>query len=227
MSHLGRPKGEKNPKYSLAPAAKYLETQYPGKVKFASDCIGDDTLALTKQAKSGDIVLLENLRFYAEEEKNNPDFSKAIALNGDVYINVAFGAAHRSHASVDGTARLFKDRFAGTLLMKEVQYLGEALSNPKTPFVAIIGGAKISGKIDVITNLLDKCDYILIGGGMAFSFIKAQGINVGSSLVEEDKLELAKQILSNANSKKAKLIFPTDYIIADKFDNNANTNIAE
>jgi phosphoglycerate kinase len=223
MSHLGRPKGEKNPKYSLAPVAKYLKEKLNYTVKFATDCIGDETVELTKSAKIGEIVLLENVRFYAEEEKNDDTFSASLAKNGDVYINDAFGAAHRSHASVDGITKFFKDKFAGLLMNKEVSYLGNSLQNPKKPFVAIIGGAKISGKIDVINNLLDKCDTVLIGGGMAFTFYKAMGLNIGSSLLEEDKISLAKEIMDKAKKIGASLILPTDAKIADKFDNNANT----
>ena len=223
MSHLGRPKGEVNLKYSLAPVAKYLKDKFHYSVIFAPDCIGDSTVEITKTAKAGEIVLLENVRFYAQEEKNDESFSASLAKNGDVYVNDAFGSAHRSHSSVDGVAKLFKDKFAGYLMNKEVEYLGTALENPKKPFVAIIGGAKISGKIDVINNLLDKCDSILIGGGMAFTFYKAMGLNIGSSLLEEDKIELAKEILAQAKMKNTSLLLPTDAKLADKFDNNANT----
>ena len=228
MSHLGRPKGEKNPKYSLAPVAKYLQEKLNFKVKFANDCIGNETVELTKSATVGEIVLLENVRFYAQEEKNDETFSAELAKNGDVYVNDAFGAAHRSHSSVDGITKFFKDKFAGFLMNKEVEYLGNSLQNPKKPFVAIIGGAKISGKIDVINHLLDKCDTVLIGGGMAFTFYKAMGLNIGSSLLEEDKISLASEIMDkakdlNISSSGASLILPTDAKIADKFDNNANT----
>ncbi|MDR0926849.1 MAG: phosphoglycerate kinase [Ignavibacteria bacterium] len=227
MSHLGRPKGEKNLKYSLAPIAKYLMEKLHYKVKFAPDCIGDDTISLTKSAVSGEIVLLENVRFYAQEEKNDAEFSATLAKNGDVYVNDAFGSAHRSHSSVDGVARLFNDRFAGLLMIKEVQYLGSALESPKKPFVSIIGGAKISGKIDVINNLLDKCDTIIIGGGMAYTFYKAMGLNIGNSLLEEDKIDVAKSIIDAAKSKGANLLLPTDTKIADKFDNNAATKFVK
>ena len=227
MSHLGRPKGEKNLKYSLKPVADYLNTIFPNKVKFATDCIGDDTINLTKNAVVGEIVLLENLRFYSQEEKNDAEFSSALAKNGDVYVNDAFGAAHRSHSSVDGLAKLFNERFAGFLMQKEVEYLKDAIEKPKSPFVAIIGGAKISGKIDVIVNLLDKCDTILIGGGMTYTFFKAMGVNIGSSLLEEDKVELAKNIMAQAKQKNANLLLPIDHKVASKFDNNADTKILD
>ena len=223
MSHLGRPKGEKNLKYSLAPVAKYLKEKFHYEVKFAPDCIGDATVEITKAAKAGEIVLLENVRFYAQEEKNDETFSASLAKNGDVYVNDAFGSAHRSHSSVDGIAKLFKDKFAGFLMNKEVSYLSSALENPKKPFVAIIGGAKISGKIDVINNLLEKCDSILIGGGMAFTFYKAMGLNIGASLLEEDKIGLAHEIIDKAKKCGASLILPVDAKVADKFDNAANT----
>ena len=225
MSHLGRPKGEKNPKYSLEPVAKYLQEKLNYSVKFANDCIGENTIEITKSAKAGEIILLENLRFYAQEEKNDEAFASLLAKNGDVYVNDAFGAAHRSHSSVDAITKFFKDKFAGSLMNKEIEYLGTSLKNPKKPFVAIIGGAKISGKIDVINNLLDKCDTVLIGGGMAFTFYKAMGLSIGSSLLEEDKISLATEIMDKAKKIGASLILPTDAKIADKFDNNANTKI--
>ena len=225
MSHLGRPKGEKNLKYSLKPVADYLNDLFPNKLKFATDCIGNDTVALTKSAVQNEIVLLENLRFYPQEEKNDPDFSSALAKNGDVYVNDAFGTAHRSHSSVDGLARLFNDKFSGFLMQKEIEYLANAIENPKRPFVAIIGGSKISGKIDVITNLLDKCDSVLIGGGMTYTFFKAMGLNIGTSLLEADKINLARDIINRVMSGKNNLFFPIDYKVADKFDNDANTQI--
>ena len=227
MSHLGRPKGERNIKYSLKPVADYLNAIFPNKVKFAPDCIGDDTINITKNAVKGEIVLLENLRFYSQEEKNDADFSMQLAKNGDVYVNDAFGAAHRSHASVDALAKLFNDRFAGYLMRKEIEYLSDAIENPKRPFIAIIGGAKISGKIDVIVNLLDKCDNILIGGGMTYTFYKAMGLNIGASLLEEDKIELAKNIINIAKNKNAEFMLPTDHKVANKFDNNAETKILD
>ncbi|MCL2039400.1 MAG: phosphoglycerate kinase [Bacteroidetes bacterium] len=227
MSHLGRPKGEINIKYSLKPVADYLNTIFPNKVKFAPDCIGYDTINITKHAVAGEIVLLENLRFHSQEEKNNADFSIALAKNGDVYVNDAFGAAHRSHTSVDGLARLFNDRFAGFLMQKEVEYLSESIKNPNFPSLAIIGGAKISGKIDVIINLLHKFDNILIGGGMAYTFYRAMGLNIGASLVEEDKIELAKDILDKAKTKHDNLLLPLDHKVADRFDNDAETQILD
>ncbi len=223
MSHLGRPKGERNPKYSMKPVAEYLQQNFDFKVIFAEDCIGETTVNITKSAKNGEIVLLENVRYYAEEEKNDAIFSSELAKNGDVYVDDAFGSSHRAHASVDGVARLFANRFAGALMIKEIKYLGSALNNPKRPFVAIIGGAKISGKIDVINHLLEKCDTILIGGGMSFTFFKAMGLNIGTSLLEEDKIELAKELIEKAKQKNVELLLPTDIRVADKFDNNAIT----
>ena len=225
MSHLGRPKGEKNPKYSLKPVADYLINVFGYKVLFADDCIGDAPKKCIKDAEMGDIVLLENLRFYKEEEKNDEEFAKKLAELGEVYINDAFGTAHRAHASTHAVAKYFDERYAGYLLEAEINYLGKAVANPKRPFVAILGGAKISGKIDVITNLLDKCDSILIGGGMMFTFYKAMGYEIGKSLLEEDKIDLAKNILETAKQKNIKLILPVDTVAALEFDNNSQSRI--
>lgn len=226
ISHLGRPKGEVVEKYSLKPVADYL-TKLGYKVLFHNDCVGEAAVALTKEAKNSEIVLLENLRFHKEEEKNDASFAAELAKNGEVYVNDAFGAAHRSHSSVDAVAHLFSKRFAGLLMQKELEYLGDALAVPKHPFTAIIGGAKISGKIDVINNLLSKCDYILIGGGMAFTFYKAMGLNIGNSLVEEDKIDLANELLEKTKQDGAKIILPVDAKVATAFDNNAETKIVD
>lgn len=222
MSHLGRPKGKKNPKYSLLPVAEHLRSLTNSKVHFASDCIGDEAVNTVGFAQAGEIVLLENLRFYAEEEANETNFAQALASLGDVYVNDAFGTAHRAHASTEGMAKLFNERAAGYLMMKELKYLGDALGNPQRPFTAILGGSKVSGKIDVIEQLLNKCDSILIGGGMMFTFYKAMGYEVGTSLVEEDKIELAGMIIEKAKSNNVKLMLPTDTVLADSFSNEAN-----
>ncbi len=213
MSHLGRPKG-KTPELSLLPVAKRLEKLLGKPVKFVNDCIGPGVEKAASELKSGDCLLLENLRFYPEEEKNNPEFAKKLASLGDIYINDAFGTAHRAHASTEGVTKYIKQCAAGYLMQKELKYLGMALSNPQRPFVAILGGAKISGKIDVITNLMDKVDALLIGGGMAFTFYKSMGLEIGKSLLEADKIDLAKQILNKAKDKKVKLLLPVDVVVA-------------
>ncbi len=219
VSHMGRPKGEKNMKYSLRPVAVRLSELLNKPVLFADDCIGESTAAIVNDLQDGDILLLENLRFYNEEEKNNSEFAKKLSSYGDLYINDAFGTAHRAHASTEGVTKFIKTCGAGYLMQKELEYLSKAVTNPLHPFVAILGGSKISGKIDVIKNLLGKADKILIGGGMIFTFYKAMGYEIGKSLLEEDKIELAKEILSEAGSK---LLLPTDVVLADKFENNAS-----
>lgn len=225
MSHLGRPKGERNMKYSLKPVADYLENHYGYDVIFAEDCIGESAKAAVKKAEIGQIVLLENLRFYKEEEKNDLEFARKLADLGDAYINDAFGTAHRAHASTAAVASFFTDRFAGKLLTDEIEYLGKAVQNPRRPFVAILGGAKISGKIDVIDNLMDKCDAILIGGGMMFTFYKAMGLEIGKSILEADKVQLASEILEKAKKKNIRLLLPQDVTIANSFSNDAETKI--
>jgi phosphoglycerate kinase len=221
MSHLGRPKGKRNSTYSLAPVAERLASLLHLPVAFAPDCIGAETLSIVNAATGGSVVLLENLRFHAEEEANDAAFAAALALNGDVYCNDAFGTAHRAHASTTGVALLFEQRCAGLLMQKELAYLGEALTAPKRPLVAVMGGSKISGKIDVITSLLTKCDTILIGGGMMFTFLKARGAEVGSSLVEEDRLALAADLLTQAEARGVRLLIPTDTVAATAFSNDA------
>lgn len=223
MSHLGRPKGERKMKYSLAPVAAHLTSLLGASaaVHFATDCIGDAASSVVNAAKPGDVVLLENLRFYNEEEGNDADFCQKLAALGDVYCNDAFGTAHRAHASTAGVAHLFDTVCSGLLMQRELDYLGHALANPKRPLVSIMGGSKISGKIDVITSLMKSCDTILIGGGMMFTFLKAQGANVGSSLVEEDRLELAASILAQASANNVNLVLPTDTVVADAFNNDA------
>ena len=224
ISHLGRPKGKRNDKYSLLPVANYLREKLKFNVIFANDCIGTKTLEQINEAKKGDIVLLENLRFYEEEEKNDENFAKLLSKNGDVFVNDAFGAAHRAHASTTGLPKLFDNKkFVGTLMLKEINFLGNALKSPKRPFVSIIGGAKISSKIDIINNLLEKCDTIIIGGGMAFTFFKAMGLNIGKSLLEEDKIDVAKQLLEKAKSKKVNFLLPIDIVVGLEFKNDTTT----
>jgi phosphoglycerate kinase len=222
MSHLGRPKGKRNEKYSLRPAGVRLAELLGNTVTCAPDCIGDEVTNLAAQMRTGDVVLLENLRFYNEEEANDAEFAKKLASLGDVYVNDAFGTAHRAHASTHGVAQHIAKRAAGYLMLKELKYLGDAVAKPMRPFTAILGGSKISGKIDVIQNLLGKCDTILIGGGMIFTFYKAMGQEVGESLVEEERVELARQILDAAKKSNVRLLLPTDAVVADAFDNNAN-----
>lgn len=218
MSHMGRPKGEKNMKYSLRPIAMHLSELLDKPVLFADDCIGESTEAIVNDLQDGDVLLLENLRFYNEEEKNNPEFAKKLASYGDIYINDAFGTAHRAHASTEGVTHYIKTCAAGYLMQKELEYLSRAIANPEHPYVAILGGSKISGKIDVIKNLLGKADKILVGGGMIFTFYKAMGYEIGNSLLEEDKIELAKELIAEAGNK---LILPADVVAADKFENDA------
>lgn len=221
MSHLGRPKGKPKPEFSLAPVAKKLGELLKSKVIMAADCIGAEVKKAIASAKPGDVVLLENLRFHAEEEANDENFSKELASLGDVYVNDAFGSAHRAHASTEGVTRFLKPAVAGYLMQKELQYLSQAVGNPNRPYVAIIGGAKISGKIDVINNLFAKVDALIIGGGMMFTFLKAMGKEIGNSILEADKIELAKEILGKAKTAKAKLLLPVDCVVAEKFENTA------
>jgi phosphoglycerate kinase len=220
MSHLGRPKGKVNPKYSLAPVAQHLSGLLQTPVHFVPVCIGAEAEAAVAAAQPGQIVMLENVRFHPEEEANDPVFAEQLSRLGDVYVNDAFGTAHRAHASTEGVATFFATkRGAGYLIAKELQYLGSALSNPARPFVAILGGSKVSDKIEVIQNLLSKADSIIIGGGMANTFVRAQGLPTGDSLVEEDKVEMARALLQSAGDR---ILLPTDAIIADAFDANAN-----
>jgi phosphoglycerate kinase len=219
MSHLGRPKGERKPEFSLKPAAERLSKLIGKDVKLTSDCIGAETEKMVNEMKPGDVVLLENLRFHKQEEKNDPEFAKQLANLGDVYINDAFGSAHRAHASTEGVTKFIKTCAAGYLMQKELDYLGSALANPKRPYCAVLGGAKISGKIDVINNLIDKVDTLIIGGGMAFTFFKAQGKEIGKSLLEAEKLDLAKELLEKVKSSKLKFLLPVDVVVADEFKN--------
>jgi phosphoglycerate kinase len=221
MSHLGRPKGKPKPEYSLAPVAKKLGELLKAKVIMAPDCIGAETKAAIASAKPGEVVLLENLRFHAEEEANDANFSKELASLGQLYVNDAFGSAHRAHASTEGVTKYLKPAVGGYLMEKELRYLSQAVGNPQRPYVAIIGGAKISGKIDVINNLLGKVDALIIGGGMMFTFLKAMGKEIGNSILEADKIDLAKELIEKAKSGKARLLLPVDCTVAEKFENTA------
>lgn len=220
-SHLGRPKGQFNLDYSLKPVADYLATLIPNRVTFAADCINEPAEKAVAELKPGDVLVLENTRFYKEEEKNDPEFAAKLAALADIYVNDAFGTAHRAHASTEGVTHS-KPGVAGFLLEKEIQYLSSAVENPKRPFVAILGGAKISDKIGVIKNLLSKADKVLIGGGMANTFFKAQGFDMADSLVQDEALDTAKEILGAGSEK---LVLPVDLVIADKFANEAETKI--
>lgn len=227
MSHLGRPKGGPNPKYSLKPVAVRLGELLETEVKFAPDCVGEQVKMIVDAMKDGEVLLLENLRFHAEEEKNVPEFAQQIAELGDVYINDAFGSAHRAHASTEGVTKFIKVCASGYLMQKELDYLGAAVANPVRPFTAILGGSKISGKIDVIENLLPKVDYLLIGGGMAYTFYKAMGYEIGTSLLEAEKVELAKEMLEKFKTCKAKVLLPKDNVVAPEFKNESPASVVD
>jgi phosphoglycerate kinase len=220
MSHLGRPDGKRVPDMSLAPVAKALSGLLGKDVKFATDCIGEPAKSAVASLANGDVLLLENLRYHAAEEENAPEFAKELAALADVYVNDAFGSAHRAHASTEGITKFVPKAASGYLMKKELDFLGEAVSSPKRPFVAIIGGSKISGKIDVIQNLLPKVDKLILGGGMTYTFMKAQGLEIGKSIVENDKVEYAKRLLAQAGEK---IVLPDDVVISDKFDFKART----
>jgi phosphoglycerate kinase len=220
-SHFGRPKGVDD-KLRLTPVAKRLSELLGQEVVKTDDCIGDDVAAKVGALQNGQVLLLENVRFYKEEEKNDPEFAKKLAANADFYVNDAFGTAHRAHASTEGVTKFLSPSVAGYLVEKELQYLQSAIEEPKRPLVAIIGGSKVSSKIGVIETLLEKCDKLIIGGGMIFTFYKARGLSVGKSLVEEDKLELAKALEAKAKERGVALLLPTDIVAADKFAPDAN-----
>ncbi|HEY3929582.1 MAG TPA: phosphoglycerate kinase [Candidatus Koribacter sp.] len=223
-SHLGRPKGKPNPKMSLKPVAERLRIMLdhvmdPGEnVGFSPDCIGTQAVEMSKALEKGQALLLENVRFHEQEEKNDEAFSKELAKLADYYVNDAFGSAHRAHSSTVGITKFVEKSAAGLLMQKELDYLGKALTNPQKPFVAILGGAKVSDKIGVIQNLITKVDAIIIGGGMAYTFLKAQGHEIGKSLFEADKVELAQKLLAEAKAKNLKFLLPVDHVVADKFD---------
>lgn len=218
-SHLGRPKGEVKPEFSLKPVAERLKEILDTKVVFASDVIGESAKKAVAEIKDGEVVLLENLRFHKEETKNEENFAKELASFADVYVNDAFGTAHRAHASTAGVTKFVKTSVAGFLMGKELDIMGGALENPARPFIAILGGAKVSDKIGVINNLLEKVDTLIIGGAMAYTFIKAQGGAIGNSLCEDDKIELAKELLAKAKSKNVELLIPVDTVVAQEFSN--------
>ncbi len=220
MSHFGRPKGKKNPEFSMAPIGKRFAELLGKPVKVAPDVIGPEVEAEVKALKAGEVLLLENVRFYPDEEANSPEYAKALASYGDVYVNDAFGTAHRAHASTEGVAH-FLPSYAGFLIEKEVKFMAPLLENPEHPFVAIIGGAKVSSKIGVLQSLLRTCDTMVIGGGMAYTFLTVQGHKVGKSLVESDYLDTARDFLKAAAEKKVNVILPVDHIAAEAFDENA------
>jgi phosphoglycerate kinase len=224
-SHLGRPKGKPSPKYSLAPVALRLNRLLSKEVKFAKDCIGPEVEHLVAGMRPGDVLLLENLRFHEDEEKNDEDFSKALAAFTDVYVNDAFGTAHRAHASTYGITKYVKQSVAGFLMKKEIEYLQKTVANPVRPFVAILGGAKVSGKIGVIENLQNKVDKIIVGGAMAFTFIKARGQEVGASLVEPEMLEMAQRLRKGVREKGVKFYLPVDFVAAENMNDGAETKI--
>lgn len=226
-SHMGRPKGEVNPKYSLAPVAKRLSELLKQEVKMAKDVIGEDADKVVASLKEGEVCLLENLRFHKEEEKNEENFTKKLASYGDIYVNDAFGTAHRAHASTEGVAHYLPVAVSGFLIEKELKFLGDAVNNPVRPFVAILGGAKVSDKINVIRNLLEKVDVLIIGGGMSYTFTKALGGSIGKSLLEEDKIGLALELIEKAKQKNVKLLLPVDTVIADDFSNDANRKVVK
>ena len=221
MSHLGRPKGGPEPKYSMLPVVARLSELLGRPVAFAPDCVGAEVERMAAALKDGEVLLLENLRFHPEEEKNDPAFAKQLAKLGEIYVNDAFGTAHRAHASTEGVAHLLHPAVAGLLMQKELDFLGRALDEPKRPFVAVLGGAKISGKIDVITALLGKVDRLVIGGAMMFTFLRAQGKPTGRSLVEEDRIDMARQVLADAAKRNVELVLPIDCIASTAPDGTA------
>lgn len=221
-SHFGRPKSGPEDKYRLTPVGERLSELLGKPVVKTNDCIGDEVAAAVNAMQPGDVVLLENVRFHKEEEKNDPEFAKKLASVADLYVNDAFGTAHRAHASTEGVTKYLKPSVAGLLIEKELQYLQNAIENPQRPLAAIVGGSKVSSKIGVIETLLEKVDKLLIGGGMVFTFYKARGLSVGKSLVEEDKLELAKTLEAKAKEKGVDFLLPTDVVVADNFAPDAN-----
>lgn len=224
-SHLGRPDGKAVPKMSLRPVAEHLADLLGIPVRFANDCIGAEAEQKAGALQNGQCLLLENLRFHKEEEKNDPEFAKKLAALAEMYVSDAFGTVHRAHASTEGVAKHFDKAIAGFLIEKELQYLGQALSEPKRPFTAVLGGAKISGKIDVINNLFGKVDNLLIGGGMMFTFYKAMGKEIGKSLLEGDKVDLAKKLIETARERKVNFLLPTDCVVAAEAKEDADVRI--
>ncbi len=227
MSHLGRPKGKPLPEFSLAPVAESLGKHLGVDVKFAPDCVGDVVEAMADTVAPGNVMLLENLRFHTEETENDPEFARRLAALADLYVNDAFGTAHRAHASTEGIAHFMNEVASGYLLKKELDYLETAVKNPVRPLVAVIGGVKISGKIDVLTTLLDKADTLLVGGGMAYTFFKAMGLEIGASVLEEDRIEMAGDILKKAETSPCEFLLPVDCMIADRIENNAQVRYVD
>lgn len=223
-SHLGRPKGEVKKEFSLAPVQKELEKELGKEVKLANDICGESAKNLTENMQNGDVVLLENVRFDKREEKNDREFSKALASLAEIYVNDAFGTAHRAHSSTAGVSE-FLPSVSGFLIEKEIKFLGDSLNDPERPFVAILGGKKVSDKITVINNLLEKVDTLIIGGGMAYTFLKAKGMNIGDSICEEEKLDLAKELMEKAKAKNVNLLLPVDVNVAKEFSENAESKI--
>ena len=227
MSHLGRPKGNVVPEMSLAPVAQRLGELLATDVALAPDCVGDVTEQMAAQLQPGQVLLLENLRYKSEEEANDADFAQALARLGDLYVNDAFGAAHRAHASTEGVTRYVGESVSGLLMEKEITYLDETLKQPARPFVAILGGAKISGKIEVIENLLDKVDALIIGGGMSYTFFKAMGLEIGDSLLEEDRIGVAEELITRCKEQGVELLLPVDVVVADRFGADAQTQVVD
>src|ERR1700684_3769245 len=226
-SHLGRPKGKVDPKYSLAPVAAKLGELLGKPVAFAADCVGADAEAKSKALRNGEVLLLENVRYHAEEEANDPEFARQLgALSDQLFVCDAFGSAHRAHASVVGITGFVRQSAAGQLMEKELTYLGKAISNPERPFVAVLGGAKVSDKIEVVENLMKLADSMLIGGAMAYTFLKSQGLPIGKSLVENDKLDLAKSLLEEAKQENFRLLLPVDHVLAESPDS-ASTRVTD
>lgn len=226
-SHLGRPKGEPNPEFSLKPVAEHLASLLDTKVHFAEDCIGEKATSVISEADFGEIVVLENVRFHKEETDNDEEFSKQLASHAEVFINDAFGSSHRAHASVAGVTRYLQPAASGYLLDKEIKYLSDSVNDPNRPFVAILGGAKVSDKIPVIENLINKVDTIIIGGGMAYTFLVANGKTVGKSLLQEEMIPMAKKLMETAKEKGVNLMLPFDFVIADDFSNDANQEVVD
>lgn len=224
ISHLGRPKGKKVTEMSLSPVARYLSSMIQKKVKFVPDCIGTEVEQAVESLGDDGVVLLENLRFHEEEEKNDPVFSKKLAGLAEIYVNDAFATAHRAHASTEGVTKYFKTKAPGFLMMKEIKWLGKVCESPLHPYVVILGGAKVSTKIDIILNLLSKCDRLIISGGMTYTFFKSLGKSIGKSILEEDKLDVASEILDKAGDK---LLLPKDFVIAKDMSDDADTKIVE
>jgi len=227
MSHLGRPAGEFDPAFSLKPTADHLSTLLDAKVHFAEDCVGEKAESVISKAEFGEVVVLENVRFHSEEKKNDKSFSEKLAAHGDLFVNDAFGSSHRAHASVAGVTRYLQPAVSGYLLEKEIKYLEESINDPERPFVAILGGAKVSDKIGVIENLLSKVDTIIVGGGMTYTFYKAKGWPIGNSLVEEDKVGLAGELLEKAEKAGVKFMLPMDSVVAKEFKNDAEHKVVD